>query len=108
MQIVANFGFVVSCATACFFFAAVILRFATRRSRLLDSLSENAYGMYLVHDVFVVWLQYLLLGAAAIAKASIVFGVTLLLSWAATAIMCRVRLGARLVGSERRVLAKAP
>jgi hypothetical protein len=37
MQIVANFGFVVSCATACFFFAAVILRFATRRSRLLDS-----------------------------------------------------------------------
>jgi hypothetical protein len=49
-------------------------------------------------------------GAAlvAIAKASIVFGVTLLLSWAATATMCRVRLGARLVGSERRVLAKAP
>ena len=50
-----------------------------------------------------VWLQYAAL--VAIAKASIVFGVTLLLSWAATATMCR--LGARLVGTERRVLAKA-
>jgi hypothetical protein len=38
------------------------LRFATRHSRSLDSLSESAYGMYLVHYVFVVWLQYLLLG----------------------------------------------
>lgn len=61
--------------------------------------------MYLVHYVFVVWLQYAAL--VAIAKASIVFGVTLLLSGAATAIMCRDRLGARLVGTERRVLAKA-
>jgi glucans biosynthesis protein C len=89
-------------------FAALCLRFATHRSRVLDSLSENAYGMYLLHFVFVVWLQYLLLGVAlfAIAKASIVFGVTLLLSWAATATMCRVPLGARVVGSERRVLVK--
>jgi glucan biosynthesis protein C len=115
MQIAADFGFVISCATACFFFAAVFLRFATRRSRIFDSLSENAYGMYLVHYVFVIWLQYLLLGAAlfAIAKASIVFVLTLLLSWAATATMCRIPLGARLVGTERlgaerRVLVKAP
>jgi Acyltransferase family len=115
MQLAADFGFVISCATACFFFAAVFLRFATRRSRIFDSLSENAYGMYLVHYVFVIWLQYLLLGAAlfAIAKASIVFVLTLLLSWAATATMCRIPLGARLVGTERlgperRVLVKAP
>jgi hypothetical protein len=110
MPIVADFGFVISCATACFFFAALCLRFATHRSRVFDSLSENAYGMYLVHYVFVVWLQYLLFGVAlfAIAKASIVFGVTLLLSWVATATMCRVPLGARVVGSERRVLVKVP
>jgi glucans biosynthesis protein C len=117
LPVVADFGFVISCATACFFFAAVFLRFATRRSRILDSLSENAYGMYLVHYVFVVWLQYLLLGLAlfAVAKASIVFSLTLILSWAATAAMRRVPLGARLMGTERagrlaadRVLAKVP
>lgn len=109
VHLAANLGFVLSCATGCFFFAAVFLRFATNRSWLCDSLSENAYGMYLVHYVFVVWMQYLLLGLAlfAIGKAAIVFGVTLLLSWATTAIMYRVPLGARILGAERRLLARA-
>ena len=42
------------------FLLAAALRFATNRSHALDSLSDNAYGMYLVHYVFVVWLQYAL------------------------------------------------
>jgi glucans biosynthesis protein C len=110
LQIAANFGFVLSCATGCLFFAAVFLRFATNRWRVIDSLSESAYGMYLVHYVFVVWLQYILLGVAlfAIGKAAIVFCVTLILSWAMTAAMCRFPLGARLVGTERRAFARAP
>jgi glucans biosynthesis protein C len=110
LPIVAAIGFAIACATACFFFVAIFLRFGARPSRSLASLSESAYGMYLVHYVFVVWLQYLLLGIAlfAIAKAAIVFGVTLLLSWATTVALCRVPLGARLMGSERRVVAKAP
>jgi glucans biosynthesis protein C len=67
---------------------AIFLHFARNRSRVLDSLSRNAYGMYLIHYVFVVWLQYALLNAPlfAVAKAAIVFGVTLVLSWAASAI----------------------
>jgi Acyltransferase family len=110
LQSAANLGFVLSCATGCFFFAAVFLRFATRRGRVFDSLSENAYGMYLVHYLFVVWLQYLLLGLAlfAVGKAAIVFGTTLFLSWATAAIMCRIPLGARILGAERRLLARAP
>jgi glucans biosynthesis protein C len=110
LQMLANLAFVLSCATGCFFFAAVFLSFAAARSQTFDSLSENAYGMYLVHYVFVVWLQYLLLGAAllAIGKAAVVFGATLLLSWAMTAIMCRIPLGARVLGVERRMLARAP
>ena len=54
---------------------------------MLDSLSANAYSIYLVHYVFIVWLQYMLLGVAlfAIGKAAIVFGGTLLMSWVATA-----------------------
>ena len=31
---------------------------------MLDSLSANAYGMYIVHYLFVVWLQFALLNAA--------------------------------------------
>ena len=37
---------------------------------ILHGLSENAYGIYFIHYLFVIWLQYLLLGAAlpAVAK----------------------------------------
>ena len=47
---------------------------------------EILFGMYLFHYLFVVWLQYALLGVAlfAIGKAMIVFGGTLLLAWATT------------------------
>lgn len=87
LQIIADLGFVLSCASSSFFIMAVFLHFAKNRSWVLDSLSRNAYGMYLIHYVFVVWLQYALLSAPlfAIAKAAIVFGVTLVLSWAASA-----------------------
>jgi hypothetical protein len=110
LQVAANLGFVLCCASSCFFFAAVFLRFATHRVGAFDSLSANAYGMYLVHYVFVVWLQYALLGVAlfAIAKAAIVFTGALILSWATTAAMRRLPLGARLVGAERRMLARIP
>jgi peptidoglycan/LPS O-acetylase OafA/YrhL len=78
-------GFTVACATGTFALLACCLRFAVERRQVLDSLSTNAYSIYLVHYVFIVWLQYALLDAAlpAIGKAAIVFGGTLLLSWAA-------------------------
>jgi glucans biosynthesis protein C len=87
LQISADLGFVLSCAGSSFFLVAVFLHFASNHSRALDSLSRNAYGMYLVHYVFVVWLQYALLNAPlfALAKAAIVFGVTLALSWGTSA-----------------------
>jgi len=109
LKIIADFGFVLASAASCFGLAAVFLRLATNRWSVFDSLSENAYGIYLVHYVFVIWLQYILLGFPlfAIAKAAIVFSGTLILSWATTAAMCRVPIGARLVGTERRALARA-
>jgi surface polysaccharide O-acyltransferase-like enzyme len=87
---------------------SLFLRFATTRLRVAESLSDNAYGMYLVHYVFVVWLQYALLDVqlVAVAKAAIVFVVTLLMSWGSTAAIRCVPLGARLIG-ERRAVAKA-
>jgi glucans biosynthesis protein C len=73
--------------TVCLGFAAFFLRFASFRSAAVDSISEHAYTIYLVHYVFVVWLQYALLGAAlpAIVKGATVFIVALLSSWAVAA-----------------------
>jgi surface polysaccharide O-acyltransferase-like enzyme len=94
LQFAADLGFVLSCACSSFFLLAVFLHFARNRSRVIDSLSRNAYGMYLLHYVFVVWLQYALLNAPlfAFAKAAIVFGVTLVLSWLGAAAFRRLPL----------------
>jgi hypothetical protein len=83
IDLASYFAVVLVVATVCLGFAAVFLRFGTARSAVIDSLSENAYAIYIVHYVFVVWLQYALLGAAApaIVKAALVFTGALLLSW---------------------------
>jgi peptidoglycan/LPS O-acetylase OafA/YrhL len=110
LQILADLGFVLCAATSCLGLAAVFLRYSAVPAPLFASLSEHAYGIYLVHYVFVIWLQYLLLGVAlfAVAKAAIVFAGTLILSWTTTAAVCRVSIGARLIGGKRRELAEAP
>ncbi len=107
VAVAADLGFVLACATGCFFLIALCLRFANAHQRILDFLSVNAYGLYLVHYVFVVWLQYALLSAPlfAIVKAAIVFGGTLLLSLAATYAVQRIPFGARLIGAVPRVIA---
>jgi glucans biosynthesis protein C len=82
----------------------------TRRHRpISESFADNAYGIYLVHYVFVLWLQYSLLGVAlfAVAKGAIVFTGALALSWATTAAMCRLPIGARLMGRKSRELVRS-
>jgi len=108
MQAAADFAFVIACACGCFFLIGVSLRFAAARSRLLGSLGANAYGLYLLHYVFVVWLQFALLALPlfALVKAPIVFAGTLLLTWTVNAALVRHALGARLIGSAPRPLAK--
>ena len=100
-QLAANVTFVLACASGCFFFVALFLRFGQHRSWVYDRLSESAYGMYLVHYVFVVWMQYALLDLPlfAIVKAAIVFGVALLLSWGTTTAVQSAPFGVRLIGS---------
>jgi surface polysaccharide O-acyltransferase-like enzyme len=109
LQFLTDLGFTLACAGGGMFVLAVVLRFATSRTRVLDSLSDNAYGMYLIHYPFVVWLQYGMLNAAlpAVVKGAIVFSGTLALSWGATAAMHALPIGARLIGTERRALAKS-
>jgi peptidoglycan/LPS O-acetylase OafA/YrhL len=59
-----NFTFVLSCAATSLACLAVFVRFARRAVPVLDSLSENAYGIYLFHYVAVSFLQYRLLEAS--------------------------------------------
>lgn len=107
VEIAANLSFVPACAAGCFFLIAVCLRFATGYSRLLGYLSANAYGLYLVHYVFIVWLQYALLAAPlfAIVKAALVFSGALILSLATTFAVQRFPWGARLIGTPPRAVA---
>jgi glucans biosynthesis protein C len=84
--------FAVSCATSGLAFLAFFRRFATRPRRIFDSLAANAYGIYLVHYGFVVWLQYPLVPStlAATAKFAIVASGATLASWATTAVLRRL------------------
>ena len=68
-------------------YLAIALRLLRARDRLLDSLSANAYGIYLVHYVFVLWLGYALVGEPlnAVFKMIIVFSAALVSSWLTSA-----------------------
>jgi hypothetical protein len=110
LQIAADVSFALAGASGSFFVMAACLRFGAVRSRLFAGLSKNAFGIYLLHYAPLVWLQYALLDVPlfAIAKATIVFGGTLLLAFAATTAIRFVRFGPRLIGEEPRALASAP
>ncbi len=83
---------------------ALFLRFANRRLAALDPLKDKVYGIYLIHYVFSIWLQYALLGLAmfAVVKAMIVFTGTLLMSWASVAALRRIPARAWINRSWRR------
>jgi surface polysaccharide O-acyltransferase-like enzyme len=112
LRALAGLGYVAACFASCFFVFAVAVRFGVRsegvRARLLDSLKANAFGMYLVHYLFIVWLQFALLGLAlpAVIKAAIVFSLTLALSWSATAALRRIPPVANIIGADRRPAAR--
>lgn len=88
-RIAADLAFVVSCAVSCLALLALFLRLFRRGGWLGASLSRNAYGIYLLHYVFVTWLQWKLLDQPlpALEKAALVFAGTLLLSWLTTALL---------------------
>jgi hypothetical protein len=105
VQLLVAACFVLCNGAGCLGALALVIRFANRRLQALESLNENAYGMYLIHYVFVVWLQYLMLAAplVAILKGIAVFAGTLALSLAATVALRRVPAAGRIIGPERRL-----
>src|SRR5438477_4896505 len=103
LQIPADLSFVLACFASCFAILAIVLRFAARPLPSLAGLRSSAYGMYLVHYLFVVWLQFALLGTAlpAVIKAALVFSGTLLLSWGTVAALRHLPSVAPIIGADR-------
>jgi surface polysaccharide O-acyltransferase-like enzyme len=78
---------------------ATSLRLARSSLSLLDAMRPQAYGIYLLHYIFIIWLQYAVYGVAfpAAIKAAIVFIGTLSGSWALTVLLRRIPLVARMI-----------
>jgi peptidoglycan/LPS O-acetylase OafA/YrhL len=91
-ELIGGFSYVLSCAALCLASLTLFLRFANERTRIWDSLSRNAYGIYLGHYAFVTWAQYALLKltAPALVKGCIVFLCAATLSWGTTIVLRRV------------------
>lgn len=85
-------GFALACAASCFMLMAIFRRFAKGSNRVWDSLSANAYGMYVIHYAIASWIQFALLPAdlPGAAKGLIVVAAVIALSWAATACLRRI------------------
>ena len=86
-----TYGVMFALFSAAMLFAvlAYFLRFKASGWSLLDPLQHDAYGIFLVHYVFVLWIQYALfdIDIPAIAKAAISFVGTLALSWGTSALL---------------------
>ena len=82
-SIILGTAFSVSCVGISLGVLGAFRRFVNKQNPIMDSLSENAFGIYLLHYVFVVWAQFYLLGLEipAWAKFLLVSVSSLLLSW---------------------------
>jgi surface polysaccharide O-acyltransferase-like enzyme len=78
---------------------AVFLRFDRSSFWLLDAMRPSDYGIYLLHFVPLIWLQYVVYDPAfpAFVKFAIVFAGTLSMSWALTVLLRKIPLAARMI-----------
>ena len=78
---------------------AVFLRFGRSSLRLLDMMRPSAYGIYLLHFIFLIWLQYIVYDPAfpAFVKFAIVLSGTLSMSWALTVLLRKIPVVARTI-----------
>jgi peptidoglycan/LPS O-acetylase OafA/YrhL len=92
-------AFAMFSAAMTFAVPAFYLRFAKSSLRLLDALRPSAYGIYLLHYIFIIWLQYAVYDPPlpAFAKFAIVFIATLSLSWGLTVLLRKIPLIARMI-----------
>ena len=78
-----GFILVVTCAAIILSTIAVFVRYVHKRYRILDSFSNNSFGIYIVHYSFMTWLQYWLLPSKIhpFFKGTFVFIATVIFCW---------------------------
>jgi hypothetical protein len=83
---------VLSCVTSCFAFLALFRGVVRTRRSWMDSLARSAYTIYLVHYVFVLWAQFVLLDQPIPAgiKFAATFAFALLFSWTTAQALLRI------------------
>jgi surface polysaccharide O-acyltransferase-like enzyme len=92
-------AFALYSAAMAFTVPAIFLRFAGSGWRMLDALRPSAYGVYLLHYIFIIWLQYAVFDYSfpAGVKFAIVFSGTLSLSWGLTVLLRKIPVVARMI-----------
>jgi surface polysaccharide O-acyltransferase-like enzyme len=92
-------AFAVFNAAMTFTVLAVFLRFDRSSFRLLDAMHPSAYGIYLLHFIPLIWLQYAVYDPdfPAFDKFAIVFAGTLSVSWAMTVLLRKIPVAARMI-----------
>lgn len=92
-------AFALFSAAMAFALPAIFLHFGKAKLSLLDAMRPSAYGIYLLHYIFIIYLQYMVYDYdwPAGAKAGIVFAGTLAASWALTTTLRRIPVVARMI-----------
>ncbi|WMT76571.1 acyltransferase [Bradyrhizobium sp. Ash2021] len=97
----AGYGLVFALFSAAMTFTvlAIWLRSAESRLSLLDAMRPSAYGIFLVHYIFIIWLQYAVYEYSwpAEVKAAVVFAGALSLSWGLTVMLRKIPAVARMI-----------
>ena len=81
--IIFDIFFAASCVSSSFALIALSNQKMNLSNKTMDNLSKNAYGIYLVHYVFITWMQFALLQISlpAVIKFLIVFVISIGGSW---------------------------
>ena len=91
--------FAIFSAAMAFTVLATSLRLSRASLWLLDAMQPQAYGIFLFHYMFIIWMQYFVYDPAwpAGVKAAMVFAVTLGGSWLLTVLLRKIPLVARTI-----------
>jgi glucans biosynthesis protein C len=86
--------YVSSCTFSCLAFITIFRKFVTAQKGWWTSLANNAYLIYLIHYIFVIWIQFLLMDydMPAFLKFVITFVSSLVLSWTVSNLLRKNRL----------------
>jgi hypothetical protein len=97
----AAYGLVFALFSSAMAFAepGLFLRFAKSPLRLLDAMRPSAYGIFLVHYILIIWLQYAVYDPAwsPFVKFAIVFAGTLAGSWATVILLRKIPVIRRMI-----------